>query len=91
MSREIREQGDFFGGNTWLEQAQRWARLAGADGTLVSADEVRAAVGSPPTRDPRAFGGVFQPWEWEPVEWRNSTRRECHNRPIRYWRLKGSA
>jgi hypothetical protein len=83
-----REQGDFFGHSTWLEQARRAARSAGKNGKLVSIDDVRAVVGSPPTKDPRAMGSVFESWEWEPVDWIKSKRRECHSRPIQRWRLK---
>jgi len=54
----------------------------------ISVDDVRAICPPPETIDPRVMGAIFNRADWEPVEFINSHRHTCHNRPIRLFALR---
>lgn len=72
----------------WLAKARTHARAMAAKGP-VTVDDVRAVCPPPSNTDPRVMGALFKKDEWEPCGWVESTRRECHHRPIRTFKLRG--
>lgn len=73
----------------YLQGARAWARAYGADGRLVSVNDVRAGYGPPPAaRDPRLMGAIFLRSEWDVITRERTARRVCHNRPIALFRLR---
>jgi len=72
----------------WLEEARAVARRLGADGALVTVNDVRRLCPLPPGIDPRVMGAVFTKAEWVCVGYRRSSRATCHHRPIASFRLK---
>jgi hypothetical protein len=73
----------------WLSRARQVAHRLGMRGDEVTIDDVREHIEPPPGKDPRVMGAVFLKSEWESVGYRRSTRKECHNRPIAIFRMKG--
>lgn len=71
----------------WLTRARQVAYALSAKGE-VTIDDVREHIEPPPGKDPRVMGAVFLKEIWEPIGYRKSTRRECHNRPIAVFRLR---
>jgi hypothetical protein len=72
----------------WLERAREAARCLGADGRVVTIDDVRAVCPPPEGDDPRVMGAVFRTKHWECLGYARSARTTCHNRPIGIYRLK---
>ena len=59
------------------------ARLSNGGRRPVSVDDVRQSCPPPEGIDGRVMGAVFNTPEWMPCDYINSTRTECHGRPIR--------
>lgn len=74
----------------WLVLARSHAERLGRGGRVVTVNDVREAVPLPEGIDPRVFGVVFKPKEWECLGYHPSTRKACHGRPIGHFRLKHS-
>lgn len=72
----------------WIDDARAAARKLGANGKVVTIDDVRGVLPPPEGTDPRVMGAVFSKREWECLGYRQSTRKECHGRPVAIWRLK---
>ena len=70
----------------WLIRARAAAAVLGATGNAITVDDVRTVCPPPDGADPRVMGAVFD-GRWRKVGYRNSTRRECHGRPIGEFRL----
>lgn len=67
----------------WLARARSAAvTLYRALQRPITVDDVRDACPPPEEIDPRAMGAIFMK-DWDCVGFRNSTRKECHARPIR--------
>lgn len=73
---------------TYLGAARAVARQIAHQKGEVDINQVRALCPPPPDIDPRVMGAVLRGGEFEPVGYRRSGRRECHNRPIAIFRLK---
>lgn len=73
----------------WLQRARTIARGLARGGKTVTVDDVRERCAPPADADPRVMGALFRGDEWEPCGWVESTRRECHHRPIRTFKLRG--
>ncbi len=71
----------------WLAQARAAAAQLGANGRIVTADDVRAICPPPDGCDPRVMGAIFAGRQWRKVGYCNSTRSECHGRPIAQFQL----
>lgn len=65
----------------WLAAARKFLDDH-AVGTRLTVDDVRASVPPPSDIDGRVMGTVFRGRQWKMVEYRASTRTECHRRPI---------
>ncbi len=70
----------------WLKEAREIAMLLGANGRAITVDDVREQCPPPENADPRVMGAVFDK-AWQKVGYTNSTRSECHGRPIAQFRL----
>lgn len=76
----------------YVEAARAWARDFGADGRLVTVNDVRNNFGPPPPeKDPRIMGSIFRGDEWQLVKRDRTPRIVCHNRPIGFFRLRGTS
>ena len=68
----------------YLAQARTVAVRLSNDGRRpVSVDDVRKACPPPAGIDGRVMGAIFNLPEWMPFDYVNSSRTECHGRPIR--------
>ena len=68
----------------YLAQARAVAVRLSNDGRRpVSVDDVRKACPPPEGIDGRVMGAIFNSSGWMPYDYVNSSRTECHGRPIR--------
>ena len=83
---------------TYPEQIREIARELGADGSEISADDVRRVLAvrfplefGPDVAIPRRnwMGSCFAGEEWECKGWTRSKAKGAHMNPIRLWALKG--
>lgn len=78
-------------GKEWLRRAKLHAEAIAIKQGKVTIDDVRASIGAPPKEcDPRINGAVFKGRKWRKVGQVQSTRKECHARPIAVYELRGS-
>jgi len=83
------------GNAEWIERAEKlalmWLRKTG-EGAITSDDIWRVVKHAGIPREPRAMGALMRRLQRSGViapmnVWTPSTRRECHSRPVRWWRV----
>jgi hypothetical protein len=72
----------------YLESARAAARKLLVSKYWITIDDVRKVCPPPEGVDPRVMGAVFNKADYESLGWINSTRPECHRRPVQRFRLK---
>jgi hypothetical protein len=75
--------------SSWIANARACARRIAAERGRVTIDDVRAVCPPPDGADPRIMGSVFLHGEFRQVGQVNSSRKQCHGRPIAVFELKG--
>lgn len=74
----------------WLIAARHVAAQIGADGRNVTIDDVRDRIPPPANVDPRVMGSVLNRKDWVRVGYQQSTRSDCHHRPIGVFKLRSA-
>lgn len=74
----------------WINEARIVAERLARDRGAVTIDDVREACPPPDGVDPRVMGAVMRPPVFEACGFVLSSRAECHRRPIRVFKLRGT-
>lgn len=72
----------------YLAKARGAALLLGSGGRAITVDDVRKVCPPPKEIDGRVMGAIFYRPFWEAAGFVNSSRRTCHKRPIRLFRIR---
>lgn len=74
----------------WLANARATARYLARKNGQVNINDVRAECPPPDGVDPRCMGAVFSGKDFIRIGYIDSSRRQCHGRPIAVFSLKAS-
>lgn len=75
----------------WLARARATARLLLETRTEITVNDIREHCPPHPDWDGRVLGAVFRTNEFEAVRSIRSSRKECHHRDIKTFRLREAA